>query len=281
MIRKLIKEKIAPKQRRGKMMRYTVLFSGSSGNCAYISIGEDTLLIDAGVSCKKIVNGLKEHDIELEQIKGILLTHEHTDHVIGLKQLVDKYGITLYLTEKTYHAISFKYRPAIRENLVFIKDTVNFGGETTAISCLPISHDVVDGKFYIIQDAEKKLVYLTDTGYVPERYYPMLQNADGYIVESNHEPELVLQSRYPWNIQHRILSDKGHLSNQDCAILLQNIVGENTTDIILAHLSEETNRPDIAYNRVKDALEQINRQTIRVSVAKRDNVDFPSIKIER
>ncbi|MGL5042678.1 MAG: MBL fold metallo-hydrolase [Culicoidibacterales bacterium] len=262
-------------------MRYTVLFSGSSGNCSYIEVDQLAILIDAGISCKKITNALEVHDIKLEQIRGILLTHEHTDHVIGLKQLVDRHKIPLFVTEKTYHAIAEKYRPILSERITFLGGIIKFSHPQLEIISLPISHDVVDGQFFVIEKGEQKLVYLTDSGYIAKKHYPILDNANGYIIESNHEPELVLQSRYPWSIQQRILSDKGHLSNQDCATVLTKIVGDKTTHITLAHLSEETNRPDLAYNRITESLAQINRKDIKVSVAKRDNYDSPSIKIER
>lgn len=260
-------------------MEYTVLYSGSSGNCAYIKEKESILLVDAGVSGKKIKEGLAVHNIALEQVGGVLLTHEHSDHVTGLKQLIDRYQIPLYTNQKTYNAIPEKYRPQQITNINFVHEEFTNPEFSMSIKGLPISHDVVDGRFYIFETDKSKLVYLTDTGYVAEKYYASIQNADGYVIESNHEPELVLQSRYPWHIQQRILSDKGHLSNADCAILLQKIVGDRTKHITLAHLSEENNRADIAYNRITHAMQQINRAEIDVAIAEKSNIHKKAIII--
>lgn len=260
-------------------MEYTVLYSGSSGNCAYVREEDAVMLIDAGVSGKRIKEGLSTHHIALEQVAGILLTHEHSDHVLGLKQLVDRHNISLYTNQKTYNAIPEKYRPQNLENVQFIQETFSHPAFSLSVHGLPISHDVVDGRCYIFENADSKIVYLTDTGYVPEKYYDKLRNANGYIIESNHEPELVLQSRYPWHIQQRILSDKGHLSNADCAILLQNIIGEKTKYVTLAHLSEENNRADIAYNRISHALKEIDRAEISIQIAEKCNTHYPPIII--
>ncbi|GBU11116.1 metallo-hydrolase [Erysipelotrichaceae bacterium] len=261
-------------------MKYTVLYSGSSGNCAFIKIADKCILIDAGVSCKKITMGLENHRINLNQVEAIMLTHEHTDHVLGLRQLVDKHNIKLYTTRKTYYAIAGKNRPESLENIVFMEQTTLFPSLDLKVECLPISHDVVEGLYFIFYWGHVKFVYLTDSGYIPEKHHEKIMNADGYVIESNHEPELVLKSRYPWNIQHRILSDKGHLSNQDCALLLQKVVGNRTKNVILAHISEEANRPDLAYSRTREALDAIGEQKIKLAVALRDNIDFPIVELE-
>jgi phosphoribosyl 1,2-cyclic phosphodiesterase len=260
-------------------LEYAVLYSGSSGNCSYIKEDDAILLIDAGVSCKKIKDGLAAHGLALAQVKGVLLTHEHTDHVVGLRQLVDRHGITLYTNEATLGAIAEKYRPTTMDAICFITDAFTHPSFSFNITGLPISHDVVAGRFYIFENEASKLVYITDTGYLPEKYYDAVRNANGYIIESNHEPELVLQSRYPWHIQQRILSDKGHLSNEACASVLQHVVGERTRFVTLAHLSEDNNRSDIAANRITSALAQINRREISVRVATKTNTSEQAITI--
>jgi len=252
-------------------LEYAVLYSGSSGNCAYIKENNAILLIDAGVSLKRIKDGLAAHGCELTQVKGVLLTHEHTDHVVGLKQLVDRHNIKLYTNELTLNAIPEKYRPINSAYISFMSEVFTIPSFSFEIIGLPISHDVASGRFYIFENTESKLVYITDTGYIPEKYYDKVRNASGYIIEANHEPELVLQSRYPWHIQQRILSDKGHLSNSDCANVLQHIVGERTKFVTLAHLSEDNNRADIATNRIRHALAHINRSEIDVRVAAKTN----------
>lgn len=260
-------------------MEYAVLYSGSSGNCAYVQEGEHVLLIDAGVSCKRIKEGLSSYGIELEQVQGVLLTHEHVDHVVGLKQLVDRYHISLYTNQQTYEAIPEKYRPLETNHVVFTADAFQPPQFSLEVKALPISHDVVAGRFYIFENEKSKLVYITDTGYLAEKYYDAIANAHGYIVEANHDPEMLLQSRYPWHIQQRIRSDKGHLSNSDCAVLLQHIVGADTQHVTLAHLSEENNRPDTAYNLIKHAMKQINRAEITISVATKENIGKKAISI--
>lgn len=261
-------------------MKYGVLYSGSSGNCTFVQIDDAVYLIDAGVSCKKIMVGLDVYGIKEEMIKGIFLTHEHTDHVVGLKQLVDKRSIPLYTNKETYAGIKPKYKPENIEEVHFLEDDrILFGELELLITAYRISHDVREGSFYIFERRDTKLVYITDTGYVADKYYEVMSNADGYIIESNHEPELVLQSRYPWHIQHRILSDKGHLSNQDCCQLLDVIIGDKTKYITLAHLSEENNNPDIAFQKVSSTLQQKGLHAVEVMVAGAENLSFPKLKI--
>lgn len=253
---------------------YAVLYSGSSGNCAYIRINDDVLLIDAGVSCKKIKEGLLQHHITLDQVKGILLTHEHADHVAGLKQLVDRHHIMIYTSKATYEAITPKYQPLEQDHIYWLTEqTLQLFESKWHISKFPISHDVVDGCFYTVEHNDIKLVYLTDTGYVSQKLYEDITNAQGYVIESNHEPDLVLQSKYPWHIRQRILSDKGHLSNQDCVQVLEQIIGSKTQSITLAHISEENNRVDLAYNRVLALLERLQRPDIVLTVAHKNNIE--------
>lgn len=253
-------------------MKYGVLYSGSTGNCTFVQIEDKVFLVDAGVSCKKILQGLAVHDISEDMIAGIFLTHEHTDHVIGLKQLVDKRNIPLYGNEKTFGNINPRYRPVNNESLFLLEDDeIVFEELGLKVTALRISHDAKQGSFYIFERNDKKVIYITDTGYVAEKYYPMMQNAHGYIVESNHEPELVLNSKYPWHIQQRILSDKGHLSNQDCCMLLEKIVGEATKFVTLAHLSLENNLPDVALQMASNTLIKEGFTDIHVDVAEPEN----------
>jgi len=261
------------------MLEYAVLYSGSSGNCSYIREDDAILLIDAGVSAKRIKEGLAAHGLNLEQVQGILLTHEHTDHVVGLKQLVDRHGITVYTNEGTLGAIAPKYRPTKTEAIVFMPETFKHPAFSIEITSLSISHDVVDGRFYIFENEASKLVYITDTGYVPEKYYEQMSNADGYIIESNHDPDTLMNSRYPWHIRQRILSDKGHLSNADCGNVLRHIVGRRTQVVTLAHLSEENNRPDTAANNVNNVFAKMNRTDIDVRIADKVNTMAAPIKI--
>lgn len=264
------------------MIKFSSLFSGSSGNCSYVYHNGHAILIDAGVSCQKIMMGLQEHQLTLQEIEGILLTHEHSDHIQGLKLLVDKHEIPLYCKRLTYEALHERYKPQNLANIYFIDDyQIPFQFPKTGfhVESYPISHDVQDGCFYIFQFADVKIVHITDTGYVAEHLESVLENADVYFIESNHEPALVLQSKYPWHIQQRILSDYGHLSNKDCALLLRKIIGEKTKHIILGHLSEENNRPDIALANIQEMLKKMERTDITLDCAEKNNVLKKPIKI--
>ncbi|MGL6058497.1 MAG: MBL fold metallo-hydrolase [Culicoidibacterales bacterium] len=238
-------------------MQFTVLASGSKGNTTLIEAQGGKYLIDAGLSAKKTMQLLTQLEITIDQIKGIFVTHEHGDHVGGIRVLCDRYAVPIYIHEQTYAALKENHRPKTQERVIFIDSGVHQIGPFV-VEAFPLSHDVAYMLGYTFSVNQKKLVYVTDSGYVNQNLYDKLRNADAYIFETNHDPEMVRMSGYPFSVQQRILSDVGHLSNEDSALILAKLIGTKTQRVVLAHLSQENNTPDLARLTVENIFKKLN-----------------------
>lgn len=232
-------------------MIFSVLASGSKGNVTYITSGTTQILVDIGITTRNLEQKLTEIEVKPNQINGILLTHTHSDHIQGLKSFIKKYPVKIYLSSKMYNEISktiqlFNYE--IIENECEIDNIL--------VKVIKLSHDTDDSNGYILEANNNSLVYITDTGYIHKRNYELLKNKNAYIIESNHDINLLMNGRYPYHIKQRILGDRGHLSNIDCANYLTKFVGDKTKCIILIHLSDENNNPDIAIETVETQLKK-------------------------
>ena len=241
-------------------MKVIVLSSGSKGNTTYIETDEAKILIDAGNSCKYILKKLEDYQINPNSIDAILITHTHSDHIKGLPVLLKNINPCVYITEKMHPYMEYlENYHIINEEILKIKDML--------IEVIKTSHDTEDSVGYIINNKGKSIVYITDTGYINKKYFENLKNKDLYIMESNHDIEMLNNSSYPFATRQRILSDKGHLSNYDSAKYLAKFIGDKTKYILLAHLSEENNTKELAYNTLIDRLnkENINVENIIVT----------------
>lgn len=230
-------------------MKVTVLSSGSKGNTTYIESEKTKILIDAGNSSKYILNKLEELKINPQEIDAILITHTHTDHTKGLPVLLKKINPCVYMTEKMRPYLDYI------ENFYLI-DSDRIDIKDLNINVLKTSHDTEDSLGYIINNQNKSIVYITDTGYINSKYHKLLKNHNIYIMESNHDIEMLNNGKYPFELRQRILSDKGHLSNYDSAKYLSKFIGNKTKYILLAHLSEENNTKELAYNTLINRLEK-------------------------
>lgn len=259
-------------------MRFTVLASGSRGNTTLIETQGGKYLIDAGLSAKKTIQLLTQNQITIEEVQGIFVTHEHGDHVAGIRVLCDRYGVPVYIHERTYAALKDNHRPKTQERVIFIDSGQHQVGPFQ-VEAFPLSHDVAHMLGYIFIVHDKKIVYVTDSGYVNQNLHDKLFNADAYIFETNHDPEMVRMSGYPFSVQQRILSDVGHLSNEDSARTLVRLVGPQTKHVILAHLSQENNTPDLARLTVEKIFEQHGvRREIELTVAKQEQ-SLPTVQL--
>ena len=245
-------------------MKVIVLSSGSKGNTTYIETKETRILIDAGNTCKYIINKLEEYNIEPTSIDAIFITHTHIDHIKGLKVLVKKINPCVYITEKMHPYLDYlENYHIINEEEIKIKDIL--------VEVIKTSHDTEDSVGYIINNKDNKsIVYITDTGYINRKYFDILKNRDIYIMESNHDVEMLNNSSYPFATRQRILSDKGHLSNYDSAKYLSTFIGDKTKYILLAHLSEENNTKELAYVTLTDRLTKENIKVNKIIITKQD-----------
>ena len=243
-------------------MKVCVLASGSKGNCTYVETEHVKLLIDIGTTSLYAERKLKEIGVDPKEIDGILVTHTHTDHISGIRVFIKKYHTKLYLTSKIYEELNllfpvFQYE-IVKENLILRDLTVEI---------FKTSHDAPDSNGYILSSHGESAVYITDTGYINIKNHSRLKNKNLYIIESNHDVEMLMNGNYPYNVKQRILGDVGHLSNKDCSNYIIKFMGEKTKNIILIHLSEENNTPEKALETLNDTLIKKQKKIDHIYVA--------------
>ncbi len=237
-------------------MRVSILASGSKGNCTFVEEKNSRLLIDIGVSCRYIEQKLKEMEVNPASIKAVLITHTHTDHIGGILTFYKKYKPTIYIMPKMLSVLKeyiddFHYK--------FFDNSLI---DNIEISVIKTSHDTDDSVGFLINN---QLVYITDTGYLNHRYFKSLENKEIYIMESNHDIEMLMEGNYPYHLKQRILGDKGHLSNETAAYYLSKLIGEKTKYIFLAHLSEDNNSAEKALETLLSSINEENVSKIIIT----------------
>lgn len=243
-------------------MKVCVLASGSKGNCTYIETDEVKLLIDIGTTSLYAERKLKEIGVDPKEIDGILVTHTHTDHISGIRVFIKKYQTKLYLTSKIYEELNLLF-PIYQYEIV--KENLNL--KDIMVEIFKTSHDAPDSNGYILSSQGASVVYITDTGYINIKNHNKLRNKDLYVIESNHDVEMLMNGSYPYNVKQRILGDNGHLSNRDCSSYITKFMGDKTKNIILIHLSEENNTPEKAMEALNDALEKKQKEIDHIYIA--------------
>lgn len=263
------------------MVRLTVLGSGSSGNCAVVSTGRTTLLIDAGLSARQICVRLESAGYTLDQIDGILLTHEHQDHTNGLEVLSSKRHLPLYATALTRETLcgSLRFRSEPTWRLMNTGSAFDF--QDLRIECFPVPHDAVDPVGFVIADEESRLGVLSDVGYVTNLIKDRLKSSDSVFVEANYDTQLLeADTKRPWSTKQRISSRHGHLSNDQTAELIESIAHPGLHHVVLGHLSDDCNCPDRAARRIQESLQSTGIRDTRVICASRRAVT-PTIEAAR
>lgn len=238
-------------------MEIFVLASGSKGNMTYVKNDIKSFFVDAGINLKSIESKMQAYGEDISQVDTLLITHEHSDHIIGLKALLKKGFIKhVYLTKGTYQALSLDVKSLLPEKHI-IKADVPF--KLFDYDCLPImlSHDANEPVGFRFDWNDKRFVYLTDTGYVDASYMDVLKDADVYLLESNHDPKRLLDSRRPFQLKQRILGMDGHLSNEDAALLINKLTKNKKATWIVAHISEECNHQFDIEKAIVDHVENL------------------------
>lgn len=243
-------------------MKVVVLSSGSKGNTTYVETENAKLLIDIGNTCKYVKEKLEDIDVSLDDLDGILITHLHADHIKGLKVFCKKYKCKIYLTEIMKNSLDYV------ENYQIIDD--KFDIADIHVDTIKTSHDTPDSRGYILTSNNKSIVYITDTGYINQKYFDILRNRDLYIMESNHDVEMLTNGKYPYQLRQRILSDKGHLSNYDSSRYLSDFVGDKTKYVLLAHLSKENNTETLAYETLVNRLNIENKHVDNIIITREE-----------
>ena len=246
-------------------MLVSVLASSSKGNSVYIKTTNHELLIDVGMNAKYLEEKLKENETSLKNIDYILITHTHSDHVSALNTITKKYNPTLIMTSLMFQDLPYleKY-----DNIQILFDDIDLGD--IQIQNIKTSHDASDSRGYIIPEGDSSIVNITDTGYINQKYFNILSNRNVYIMESNHDIEMLNNSKYPFALRQRILSDKGHLSNYDSAKYISKFIGSKTKYVLLAHLSEENNTEELALETLDKRLKKEKIAIDNIIIAKQN-----------
>jgi len=240
-------------------VRVTLLASGSRGNCAVISSSTTRLLLDAGLSCRETLKRMKAAGENPEGLDGILISHEHSDHVAGLPVLARKLKAPVYMTAATHATWWKQYRSsredaARLERLEYFASGRSFQVGDIEVTSFTIPHDAADPVGFTFRVEGTKLGFVTDLGYMPANVRHHLKGCDGLVVESNHDVEMLRSGPYPWSVKQRVMSRVGHLSNEALAEFFSGDYDGGAAFLVLAHLSEQNNHPEIARGAAEQAL---------------------------
>lgn len=254
------------------MFNFCSLYSGSSGNSSLVETKNTKILVDAGVSSKKIETALTNLNIDPSTINGILITHEHSDHVQGLGTFSKKYNLPVYVNQKTLDAMPNQKEKISEKNIK--KFTIEEKFEIGDIQIKPFSipHDAANPCGFSIFNDNKKISIATDIGHMTNGILKNLEDSIFVLLESNYDPEILKFSRYPYQLKSRIAGPTGHLSNESAGKTISHLINSGLQQAMLGHLSKESNFPELAYKTVIDEIisSNYNENSIKLSVASRD-----------
>ena len=238
-------------------MKFSVLGSGSKGNAIFVESGDTAILVDGGFSGKEIEARLARIGRDLSCLKGVFVTHEHHDHISGVGVVSRRCRVPVFANEGTYRGAGKRLTKLFKQEEFDTGDAVDFGD--LQIRSFAISHDTADPVGFVVSDGRARLGICTDTGIPTRLIGRRLSKCDGLVLEFNHDPEMLKNGPYPQSLKQRVKSSEGHLSNGDGASLLDSIIHDGLSQVILAHLSETNNLPEIAYKEavqvVRDRLD--------------------------
>jgi len=237
-------------------LRVCSLFSGSSGNATYIGTERTHILIDAGLAGKSITDSLKGIGIDVNELKGILITHEHSDHIKGAGILSRKFDIPIYANEMTWQAMEDKLGEIAPYNRRVFYNNMDFYIDDINIQPYEIPHDAADPVGFCFYCGSKKVSIATDLGHTSSRIIKTVMDSDLIILEANHDLDMLKAGPYPQRLKNRIMGKKGHLSNVETGHALLELLKGRVTHVLLAHLSKENNYPQLAWQTVVNILEE-------------------------
>lgn len=242
------------------MARIYPLFSSSKGNCSFLGDSSGGVLIDAGVSFKRLNTAFSVNELDISAVKGVFITHAHSDHVSGLKMLTSKTGIPVFGQRKTLCELVEKNLIAPCSEIYELDAAACIAG--MEINCFDTPHDTQASCGYKIKfDDGRSCAVCTDLGRVTPTVDENILGCDLVLLESNYDPDMLKKGPYPYYLKERILSDFGHLSNQNCAVQARRLIENGTTRIILGHLSQENNTPSIAEKTTLENLWDMKRNS--------------------
>lgn len=257
-------------------MNLCSITSGSSGNCIYVGSDRTHFLIDAGISGKRIEHGLNHIGLKTADIRGVFVTHEHSDHIGGLGVIARKYGLPIYATKGTIAGIkSSKSVGNISDELFHIIEAdQEFIIEDMTIHPIRVSHDAAEPVAYKVRHEEKSVGVITDLGNYDDYIVSNMKGLDALLIEANHDVNMLQIGKYPYYLKQRILGERGHLSNESCGRLLGELLHDQLKAVLLGHLSKENNYEELAFETVRMELElsehAYRMEDFAIRVAKRD-----------
>lgn len=236
------------------MFKFCNLYSGSSGNCSFVGTDNINILIDCGESQKKIINALESIGTNINEINAIVVTHEHSDHVKTLGAISKKYNIPVYANEKTFNNMPEQTELIKEENRKIFNTDDHFEIGDLQIHPFHIPHDAAEPCGYNIYNENNKISIATDIGHMDNNILKKLEESKFLLLESNYEPEILKYAKYPYYLKRRISGPNGHLSNQEASDTIIKLLSTGVNNIMLGHLSKETNFPELAYKTVMDEI---------------------------
>lgn len=251
---------------------YYSIASGSSGNCGLYVAGDTAVLIDLGVSLRRITTALAGLGLTLDRIAGVLITHEHIDHVKGLDMFLKKSSAPIYASRETALALSIK-NPASQGRVTVFQAGEDFAVGAIGVHAFETPHDAAQSVGYVLSHEGRRFGFATDLGFVPVDIADRLRGCDTVVLESNHDPHMLQAGPYPYPLKQRVAGPNGHLSNPDCAICAADLVKNGTKTLILAHLSEKNNMPELALQQTKSAVRGL--APCRIIVAPKGHMEAP------
>ena len=254
------------------MLNFCSLYSGSSGNSLFVETPNTKILVDAGVSCKKIETALNDININPSSLDGILVTHEHIDHVQALGTLSKKYDLPVFVNQETLDAMPKQRDKISDKNIKLFKVNDNFEIGDLKIHSFSIPHDAANPCGFSLYKDDKKISIATDIGHMTNSILKNLEESLFVLLEANYDPEILRCTSYPFSLKSRIAGPTGHLSNEIAGKTISYLLQSGLKNAMLGHLSKESNFPELAYQTVVDELISNNNENkLSLSVASRDN----------
>lgn len=247
-------------------MKVCVLSSGSKGNSTLVITDKVKILIDLGTTTSYVEAALNNLNLDVKEISHILITHSHVDHIKGLKVFIKRYNPVILVTEDMKNVLekelgNFRYE--------YYEDKKAIIGDLT-VNVIKTSHDAEESIGFVLTNNNSSMVYITDTGYINQKYFKILSNNNLYVLESNHDIKMLMDGPYPYYLQQRVRGDKGHLSNKQASDYLCKFIGDNTRKIVFAHISEHNNSYEKVIETFNEELSKNNMKFDDVLIAKQN-----------
>ena len=253
------------------MLKFCSLYSGSTGNSLFVQNNDTKILIDSGVSGKKVVDALESINVKPEEIDAILVTHEHTDHIQSVGTISKKYNIPVYANKNTWSKMVKEAQKISEENTFTFDTSKEFSVGSLKFYPFRTPHDAIESCGFNILDGKTKMSVATDLGHITDEIYDKLKSSKFILLEANYEPEVLRVCSYPYLLKSRIASPTGHLSNNMAGQTISKLIESGLSRVMLGHLSKESNFPQMAYATVVEELEkaQFKKRDIDLSIASR------------